>query len=387
MITKIINGRIITDSKEICKSLYIKDDKIMAVTNEELPFNRLIDADNNYVSAGFIDIHTHGGGGHDFMDGGVTPVLEATKMHLQHGTTTIMPTTLASSRQTLIESISDMKKAMTKCPNIIGVHLEGPYFSHSQSGAQNPKYITNPKKEEYGEIISLGKGIIKRWSFAPELEGSGKFCKTLLRNNIIPSIAHSDAEYEDVLKVYNMGCRLVTHLYSGMSTIKRVNGYRKLGIVESAYLLEDMTAEVIADGIHLPPQLLNLIYKIKGVDNICLVTDSMRGAGMPNGLSILGRKEDGMQCIIEDGVAKLMDRTAFAGSVATADRLVRVFSKEAGISIADSVKMITENPAKILGLSSKGRIQEGFDADIIIFDKNVNIKVVIASGALIENNL
>ena len=144
---------------------------------------------------------------------------------------------------------------------------------------------------------------------------------------------------------------MVTHLYSGMSGIVRKNAYRVLGVVESAYLLDDMAVEVIADGCHLPVELLQLIYKGKGADKICLVTDSMRGAGMPDGPSILGRKQDGMPCIIEDGVAKLTDRSAFAGSTATFDRLVRIMHKDAGISIEECVKMASTTPARMIGLS------------------------------------
>jgi N-acetylglucosamine-6-phosphate deacetylase len=384
MITKIINGRVITDGKEINNSLYINDKKIMAITNDELHYDILIDAKNNYISAGFIDIHTHGGAGYDFMDGGVLPILEAAKLHLKHGTTSIMPTTLTSSWEVLKNSLEDIKKAMEKNPNIIGVHLEGPYFSHNQCGAQNTKYMVPIKKEQYAEILKLGDGIIKRWSFAPELDGSEEFCDFLVENGVVPSIAHSDATYEDVCRVYKKGCKLVTHLYSGMSTIVRVNGFRKLGVVESTYLLDDMIAEVIADGIHLPPELLMLIYKLKGDDNICLVTDSMRGAGMPNGLSMLGRKEEGLPCIIEDNVAKLMDRSAFAGSVATADRLVRTYVKDVGISVASTVKMITENPAKILNLANKGKIKEGYDADVIIFDEKINIQMVMSLGNIVK---
>ncbi len=387
MIIKISNGKIISNNKVLLgKSLYISDEKILCITNESLPFDKEIDAHGNYVSAGFIDMHTHGGGGYDFMDGGVTPVVEGMKLHLSHGTTSILPTTLTSTITTLKACLSDIKQTMSmkdNIPNIIGVHLEGPYFSLNQCGAQNPQYIKQPDKKEYEDIIEFAAGIIKRWSFAPELHGSEEFCKTLVKNNIIPSIAHSDATYQDVKNVYELGCKLITHFYSGMSSITRHDGFRRLGVIESAYLFDEMFVEIIADGMHLPPELLQMICKLKGFDNICLVTDSMRGAGMGAGTSMLGRKSEGMPCIIEDGVAKLMDRTAFAGSVATTDRLVRTMIKSTGISTENAVKMVTQNPARILGLYKKGDIIEGFDADIVIFDTNINIKNVFVMGELI----
>lgn len=378
MVIKIFNGRIITDIVEENKSLYIKNGSIMAITCENLPFDKEIDAQGGYVSAGFIDIHSHGGGGYDFMDGGVEPIINGSKLHLKHGTTSIMPTTTASSIGILKQAIEDIGTAMQSSEvNILGAHLEGPYFSLNQCGAQNPRYIKKPEKREYEELLKNGEGVIKRWSFAPELDGALEFCNTLIRNDIIPSIAHSDAVYEDVEKIYKAGCSLITHLYSGMSGIIRRQGYRLLGVIESAYIIDNMNVEVIADGKHLPPELLRLIYKFKGAEKICLVTDSMRAAGMPEGPSLLGRKDEGMECIIEDGVAKLPDRTAFAGSVATMDKLVLTMHRQAGVDIVNSVKMVTENPAKILGLDKKGILEEGFDADIVIFDENINIKYIV----------
>lgn len=385
MITKITGAALIMDEIVRDSALYLKDDKILAVTREELPYDQLLDAQGCYLSPGFIDIHTHGGGGHDFMDGGVEPILEGCRMHLRHGTTSILPTTLASAIPALKRSILDIGEAMKikgDYPHIIGAHLEGPYFSQNQSGAQDPRYIKAPQPKEYEEILEMGEGIIKRWSFAPELDGADAFCEALVRRNVIPSIAHSDAVYADVKAAYDKGCRLVTHLYSGMSTVTRKGGFRSLGVVESAFLLDNIIVETIADGMHLPPELLLMIYKIKGPDRICLVTDSMRGAGMPDGPSILGRKEDGMACIIEGGVAFLPDHSAFAGSVATTDRLVRTFVK-AGVGLCDAVKMASTTPAKVLGLK-KGRLEPSYDADLVLFDDAINVKGVILDGRCLD---
>ena len=386
MITKISGGKIISgDGVTVGKSLYLRDKKILCLAGENLPFDKEIEANGDYVSAGFIDMHTHGGGGHDFMDGGSLPIVEAAKLHLAHGTTSILPTSIACSNQLLKEFIADARCVMAQknASNIIGVHLEGPYFSMNQRGAQNPAYIKAPDSAEYEEIISCAGGIIKRWSFAPELGGSQKFCETLIKNNIVPAIAHSDAIYRDVKNIYDSGCKLVTHFYSGTSTITRHNGFRELGVIESAYLIDDMELEIIADGKHLPPELMRLICKLKGIGKISLVTDSMRAAGLGEGASLLGRVGESMPCIIEDGVAKLPDRSAFAGSIATADMLVRTMVQKAGASIAESVQMMTKNPAKILGLADKGDISEGFDADIAIFDEDISIKKVILMGELV----
>ena len=379
---KISNAKII-DCGISSGNIYIDNGKIIAVTDASLPFDEEIDAKQNYASPGFIDMHVHGGGGYDVMDGDSDSVREVAKMHLTHGTTSIYPTTVASSRELLKKAVANIKDAMD-FPTIRGVHLEGPYFSLAQCGAQSADCIRDIDFNEVEELLE--SGVIKRWDFAPEREYSEEFAELLEGNNVVGSIGHSDAVYDDVLKVYNEGCRLITHLYSATSTITRVGGYRKLGVTECAYLLDDMKAEIIADGSHLPPELLKLIIKLKGTDKISLITDAMRAAGMPDGEYILGNKDTGIKCVKENGVAKLPDRTAFAGSVATADMLVRTMYKKAGISLPDAVKMLTRNPAEIMGLKSKGRIKPDFDADLVIFDDDINIKTVIVGGKVLAKN-
>ena len=376
---KISNAKII-DGDISNGNIYIDNGKIVAVTDASLPFDEEIDAEQNYVSPGFIDMHVHGGGGYDVMDGDADSVREVAKMHLNHGTTSIYPTTVASSRELLKKAVANIKAAMD-FPTIRGVHLEGPYFSLAQCGAQSADCIRDIDFNEVEELLE--SGVIKRWDFAPERENSEEFAELLKENNVVSAVGHSDAVYDDVLKVYDKGCKLITHLYSATSTITRVGGYRKLGVTECAYLLDDMKAEIIADGSHLPPELLKLIIKLKGTDKISLITDAMRGAGMPDGEYILGNKDTGIKCVKENGVAKLPDRTAFAGSVATADMLVRTMYKKAGVSLPDAVKMLTRNPAEIMGLNSKGRIKPDFDADLVIFDDDINVKTVIADGRVL----
>lgn len=389
MITKISNGRIISPGGvlEGCH-LYFADSRILDISREDLPFDREIHAENNYVSPGFIDVHVHGGGGYDFMDGGADAIIHAANFHLQTGTTSIMPTSLSCSIDTLLDFLKDLRIAKSSpklLGTILGAHLEGPYFAKSQAGAQNPDYITPPKPEDYRKILKEFGDLICRWSFAPELEGSLEFCEALAANGVYPSVAHSEAVYADVQAVYDRGCRMITHLYSGMSTITRHNGYRKLGVIESAYLLEEMNLEIISDGKHLPPELLKMILKCKDKKRICLVTDAMRAAGTDLTESFLGRKGEQIPCIIEDAVAKLPDRTSFAGSIATADRLVRTMVEQAGCDVETAAAMMTEVPARIFGLTTKGKLATGMDADIVIFDDRIHIKKVIAGGKEIGN--
>jgi N-acetylglucosamine-6-phosphate deacetylase len=259
---------------------------------------------------------------------------------------------------------------------ILGVHMEGPYLSAKQAGAQCPTHITPPVEEDYLPFIRENADVISRWTYAPENDTDEKFVKTLQEYGIIPSAGHTDAIYDDLLRAYEHGCALVTHLYSCTSTITRDHGFRRLGVIETAYLTDGMFVEIICDGKHLPPELIRLIYKIKGADRIALVTDSLALAGTEQTHGFMQDTE----FIIEDGVCKLMDRSAFAGSIATADRLVRVAVKEAGIPLPDAVKMMTLTPARIMGLTGKGRLAAGMDADLAVVDENIQIKSVFARG-------
>ena len=235
------------------------------------------------------------------------------------------------------------------------------------------------------EILNATNDIV-RWSLAPELDGAMEFGRELTSRNILPSIAHTDAIYEEAIQAFDAGFTHITHMYSCMSSITRRNAYRYAGVVEAAYMIDDMTVEIIADGVHLPKSLLQFVYKFKGADKIALVTDSMRGAGMPDGPSILGSLEGGQSVIIEDGVAKLPDRTAFAGSVATADRLVRTMVQLAEVPLPEAVQMITATPARILKIDDrKGFLSVGMDADIVIFDEDINVRSTIIAGNIIHN--
>ena len=361
--------------------VYFENDKIVDVTKKELPFEEEYDATDYYVSPGFIDMHTHGGGGNPF-EGSVEDIVAGCNFHLSHGTTTICPTISAAVFESMARSVENVESAMTD-PRIkgtvLGAHLEGPYLSKEQAGAQCPTFITAPKEEEYLPLLKQHGKSIARWSYAPENDADEKFAKALKKHNVVASAGHTNAIYDDMLRASKNGCNLVTHLYSCTSTITRDHGFRRLGVIETAYLLDDMYVEIICDGKHLPPELIKLIYKIKGADRIALVTDSLALAGTDQTHGWMQSTE----FIIEDGVCKLMDRSAFAGSIATADRLVRVAVKEAEIPVAEAVKMITQVPAKIMGLSHKGSIATGMDADFVIFDENIEIKQVFAMGELI----
>ncbi|MDB5087012.1 MAG: nagA 3 [Mucilaginibacter sp.] len=386
---KICNGKIITPKKIINGGTVLINNGIITAVSEgnlDAPGAILIDAVGKYVSPGFIDIHIHGGGGHDFMDNTVEAFLGIAEIHARYGTTAMSPTTLTSSKEDLLETLCVYELADKQNINgsqFIGMHLEGPYFAVNQCGAQDPRYIRDPDPEEYKEIIA-GTSVIKRWSAAPELKGAIEFGKYVVSKGILAAIAHTDAIYEEALEAFENGYTLATHLYSGMLGVTRRNAYRYAGVVEAAFLIDGMDVEIIADGIHLPPPLLKLVYKIKGAKRTALITDAMRAAGMPPGDSVLGSLKNGLKVIVEDGVAKLPDRSAFAGSVATANLLVRNMIKMADVSLLEAVQMAALTPATIMNIADKkGSIEIGKDADLLIFDEDINIEKTIIKGKVI----
>lgn len=385
----ITNARLVENGVITPCSILIQNKKIAGIFPSSYKFPaecEMFDAGGNFVSHGFIDIHVHGGGGYDFMDGTYESWINILNVHLVHGTTGIVPTTLAASFENLLQALSvcvESKNELEEAGSrIYGIHIEGPYVSSKQAGALDKEFMRLPDKNEYRHILEYCSDII-RWTIAPELPGSLEMADYLCNKGILPSIGHSDATADEVRQAIVHGFRHVTHLYSAMSTITRKNGYRFAGVTECAYLLGSLSTEIIADGRHLPPDLLQLVYSLIGPSRVCLITDAMRAAGENEKESVLGSRENGQKVIIEDGVAKLPDRSAFAGSVSTMDHLVRTMLKSTNATLPDVIAMVTSTPAKILGIENEtGTVIPGRKADLVIFDGEVNIKAVITDGKL-----
>ncbi|MFO7635911.1 MAG: N-acetylglucosamine-6-phosphate deacetylase [Clostridia bacterium] len=384
--TVIRNGKLVTPHRVIDGGCVVYEkDKILYAGKDDpgISADVEMDAHGLYVSPGFIDIHVHGGGGSDFMDGTPEDFITACTTHARYGTTALFPTTTSSDVAGVEATFDAYRKARAMeymGARMEGIHLEGPYFSMEQRGAQDPGHIRPLIAAEYEKIMSMSSDI-RRWSIAPELEGSGAFAQKCLENKILPAIGHSNAIYEEVLQAYSDGFRLITHLYSGCSMVRRINAYRYAGVVESAFLIEDMNVEVIADGHHLPASLLKLILKNKAFSRIALITDATRAAGLDVTEAVVGSREGGIRAIIEDGVAKLPDRSAFAGSVATCDRLVRVMMEQAGVPLHRAVEMMTASPARVMGIYRRtGSLAAGKCADIAIFDGDIRMHAVVVGG-------
>lgn len=375
---RIKSDKILLGERILSGYVYLEGEKITLVSAEDLPVAEEYDMTDFYVCPGFIDLHTHGGGGNPF-EGSVEEIVAGCNFHLAHGTTSICPTVSAAPFESMAASVKRIREAMGDPRvrgTILGAHLEGPYLSQKQSGAQCADFIEPPRAEDYLPLLKEHGDVITRWSYAPENDENQTFAKALRQYGVLAAAGHTDATYPELLPAVEQGCRLVTHLYSCTSTVTRDHGFRNLGVIESAFLLDEMDVEIICDGKHLPPELIRLIYKIKGADRIALITDSLALAGTDQRHGWMQSTE----FIIEDGVCKLMDRSAFAGSIATADRLLSVAVKEAGIALTDAVKMLTATPARILGLSHKGVLAPGADADLVILDGDLKIQAVFARG-------
>ena len=386
---KIINGHVITENTIISNgTLLIEDGKILGVEKNHIESTDFteIDAKGNYISPGFIDIHVHGGGGFDFMDETEEAFLKTACLHAKFGTTSLLATTLTSDKEGILRTLdvyNSVHHKKNQGAKFLGTHLEGPYFSLNQRGAQDPQYIRDPDPKEYMEILERSP-YIKRWSIAPEKKGAIELGKMLYKKGIIPSMAHTDAVYDDAKRAFENGFSLLTHFYSAMSGVVRKNAMRYAGVIEAGYLHDELDVEIIADGIHLPEALLKLVYKIKGADRISLITDAMRGASMPNGTYKLGNAVNGMDVKVEGEVAKLMDGSAFAGSTATANRLIKTMINIAEVPLIDAVKMLTATPARIMKIDQHtGSIKKGMDADLVIFNKDIEINRTISKGSII----
>ncbi len=382
MLTQLINARILTPQGWLRDgSVLIRDGKILEVTNCDLAVigAQLIDIKGMYVLPGGVEIHCHGGGGRDFMECTEDAFREATLAHMKHGTTSIFPT-LSSSTVPMIEQAADTctRLMAEKDSPILGLHLEGHYLNMAMAGGQIPENIKDPDPNEYIPIVENWP-CIKRWDAAPELPGAIQFGRYITGKGILASVAHTQAEFEDIHAAYEAGYTHATHFYNAMPGFHKRREYKYEGTVESIYLHNDMTVEVVADGIHVPPTILRLVYKIKGVERTCLITDALACAASDSQTAFDPR------VIIEDGVCKLADHSALAGSIATMDRLIRTMVQKAEIPLADAVRMASETPARIMGVSDrKGTLQKGKDADIIVMDDKLQIRAVWAMGKLVS---
>ena len=368
--------------------IIVENGRILDVA-EHVPFapeDRVIRGSGLYLCPGFVDIHVHGGGGFSAMSGKAEDVIAMANAHARHGTTSILPTTLAAPIPILRAAVQGIRRAAElPCDaDILGAHLEGPCLSPAQTGAQSPDDLKIPAETDLTPLLDAWPGGVRMMGAAPELPGALALGDQLMGCGIVASIAHSNATYDQVEEALDHGYCDVTHLYSSCSGMIRVHSYRVPGVIEAGLNLDALTVQVIADGKHLPLSLLQLIYRCKGAEKIELITDGLEFAAGNLVEGTVYRQLNGVETVYEDGVMKLLSRESFAGSVATMHRCVRTMA-QAGVPLIQAVRMASENPARRIGAAREGRIAPGMDADLLLMDENLDLKWVMAGGRVIRD--
>ncbi|AQS08885.1 N-acetylglucosamine-6-phosphate deacetylase [Clostridium saccharobutylicum] len=355
-------------------SIRIENGKIKEINPSKCCDEDILDANGLYVSPGFIDVHIHGAGGYDTMDSTSQAINTISKTIAVHGTTAFTPTTMTVSIEDIRKSlnvIKNMKEIGCDGAHVLGANLEGPFVSPSMLGAQNPKYLLPPSISTYKKIVQDYEDIIVSMTLAPEIEGSKELIRYISDTGVICSLGHTNATYKDMIEAIKCGASHSTHLYNRMTPLN----HRDPGAV-GAIFDSNLTTETISDGIHITYAALRIAYKQKGTDNVLLISDAMMACCMPNGKYSLG----GQKVIVNNNEARL-ENGALAGSVLTLDKAVRNVYKNSNLPLHEIVKMASFNGAKHCKVDDhKGQIKEGYDADLILFDDDINIKKVFILG-------
>jgi len=346
----------------------------------------LFDASGTYVCPGLIDIHVNGGAGAETIDGTTEALETIREFHFNHGATAIVPTLLSTDIERTLSVLGLIGKLQgqvdANSSRIIGAHLEGPYISKQQKGAHNITQIRDANYVEYSRLFDYHTSI-SIITAAPEIPGVLDLAKTLQSEKTVFSIGHSDAKYEHAIEAIEAGFSMVTHIYSVLSTITRDHLTKVPGVIEAALLHDDFTVEVIADNMHLPPSLIQLILKVKPIDRIIVASDAIRAAGLTDGKYLMGNKEENHQIIVEDGIAKTMDKKLLAGSTVTIEESIKNIVNASGITINDAIRTVTLNPAKLLGVDDNfGSLTPGKKADITILNKDFTVHSIVLDGKL-----
>lgn len=381
MLTQIINGHILTPGGWLKDgSILLCDDRIVEVTNSDLAVigAKVVDARGMYIVPGFVAMNIHGAAGHDFKEGTEEAFRKAVAAHQRYGATTIFPTISSSPFTTIRQCAEVCERLMTEPGSpILGLHIEGPYLNPKMAGAMFSDVVKNPDPEEYRSLIEETK-CVRRWDASPELPGAMAFARYLKEKGILVSITHTEAEFDLIREAYNTGFSHVAHFYNAMPGFHKRREYKYEGTVESVYLMDGMTVEVIADGRHLPSTILRLVYKLKGLECTCLVTDALAYAAND------GKQPDDSRIVIDNGVCKLADHSALVGSIATSDQLIRTMVEKAKLPLEDAIRMASETPARLMGVYDRvGSLQKGKDADVLIIDRKLNVRQVWCKGQVV----
>jgi len=367
------NGRVILPQEIVTdKAVVVEGKKIVGIVEADSLGAEAeeIDVGGRYITPGLIDIHTHGALNHTFNEPEAEAFATITVENVRRGVTSLLATMAAAPIPDLVKCLEFSRRWIHEPhegSQVLGVHLEGPYFSMAQKGAQDPENI-RPPDDGTLDVLLEHHDVLRIMTYAPELPGALKLTARLAKLGIVPAAGHSSAKDKDVLAAMRVGLRHIVHVWSGQSSTVREGPWRKPGLLEASLVFEGLTVEMISDNKHLPPTLMKLAYKCIGADRLCIISDATNGAGMPEGARF---RMGGMEYEVHDGVGMMLDRTAFAGSTTLVNQMVPILIDAVGIPLVEAVRMATLTPARVIGFDDrKGSLEAGKDADLAVFEND-----------------
>lgn len=374
----IIQGAVVIDRQMAADQiLTIENGKISYVGPKRDEVPDLV-VENGYIAPGYVDIHIHGSHGYDVMDGSQESLSGIAASLVKYGVTSFLATTLTAEMNVLVQVVKACR-AFTEKPTpgaeLIGIHLEGPWINKRYKGAQNEEHVTIPSLEDARRLVEAADGLLKIVTLAPEQSAAEQLIEYLTRHGVTVSVGHSDASYDEVKQAIGSGLSHVTHCFNAMRGLH----HRDPGVTGAAMYHDELTTELIADGIHVHPVVMSVLHRVKTTDRVVLVSDGMRAVGMSDGEYDLG----GLRVHMTNGEARLADGT-LAGSTLTLNRAVQNMVRLCHASIPDAIAMASEIPAKVIGIGHrKGRLAVGYDADFLLLDEELNVVSTYKNGKLV----
>jgi N-acetylglucosamine-6-phosphate deacetylase len=377
----IVNGRVISPWRMINPgTVIIEGNRIVEIRegpgSEEEGTTR-VDAGDLIVAPGFIDIHVHGGAGHDTMDASPQAIVGMARFFARHGVTGFLPTTITAGRDQILAAIDNVaacQQEETGGARVLGVHVEGPYLSPEYPGVQPTQHIRPADPAEYERFFDHGS--VRLITLAPEIAENQDLISYALERGAAVAVGHSAASYEEVLAAVALGVNQVTHTFNGMQGLHQ----RQPGTLGAALTCDDLFAQVIVDFVHVHPAMVKLLVRAKGIKRTVLITDTMRAAGLPDGEYELG----GLPVTVRDGVARTTRGGILASSTATMDHALRNLMAATGLSLGEALPMATAVPAASIRMDHQiGSLEPGYDADLVILDDSANVQLTMVQGKVV----